>query len=162
MPSATKAKCNPSSIRHSLCFTELQLQMHADACLAAFYLITIRDNSSAQFFCLSVHNHKRLPRRQIPRCLTKRATVEQLVGMHHISYPEGTFFQHFSWSNSLLPISHGILNDSSSSCQATCNVQRSAKRRGCLLSHSQAEPGRELTQPRKHLLAEPLTFGIFS
>ena len=34
-------------------------------------------------------------------------------------------------------------------------VQRSAKRRGCLLSYSQAEPGRELTQPRKHLLAEP-------
>ena len=34
-------------------------------------------------------------------------------------------------------------------------VQRSAKRRGCLLSYSQAEPGRESTQPRKHLLAEP-------
>ena len=34
-------------------------------------------------------------------------------------------------------------------------LQRSAKRRGCLLSYSQAEPGRELTQPRKHLLAEP-------
>ena len=29
------------------------------------------------------------------------------------------------------------------------------KRRGCLLSYSQAEPGRELTQPRKHLFAEP-------
>ena len=26
-------------------------------------------------------------------------------------------------------------------------LQRSAKRRGCFLSHSQAEPGRELTQP---------------
>ena len=26
-------------------------------------------------------------------------------------------------------------------------VQRSAKRRGCLLGYSQAEPGRELTQP---------------
>ena len=37
------------------------------------------------------------------------------------------------------------------------NVQRSAKRRGCLLSYSQAEPERELTQPRKHLLAEPCT-----
>ena len=35
------------------------------------------------------------------------------------------------------------------------HVQRSAKRRGCLLSYSQAEAGRELTQPRKHLLAEP-------
>ena len=32
------------------------------------------------------------------------------------------------------------------------------KRHGCLLSYSQAEPGRELTQPRKHLLAEPCTF----
>ena len=34
-------------------------------------------------------------------------------------------------------------------------LQRSAKRRGCLLSYSHAEPGRELTQPGKHLLAEP-------
>ena len=34
-------------------------------------------------------------------------------------------------------------------------LQRSAKRRGCSLSYSQAEPGRELTQPRKHVLAEP-------
>ena len=36
-------------------------------------------------------------------------------------------------------------------------LQGSAKRRGCLLSYSQAEPGRDLTQPRKHLLAEPCT-----
>ena len=36
-------------------------------------------------------------------------------------------------------------------------VQRSAKRRGCLLSYSQAEPGRELTQPSPRLLAEPCT-----
>ena len=36
-------------------------------------------------------------------------------------------------------------------------VQRSAKRRGCLLSYSQAEPGRELTQPSPWLLAEPCT-----
>ena len=35
------------------------------------------------------------------------------------------------------------------------NVQRSAKRRGCLLSYSQAEPGRELIQPSPRLLAEP-------
>ena len=34
-------------------------------------------------------------------------------------------------------------------------MQRSAKRRGCSLGYRQAEPGRELTQPRKHLLAEP-------
>ena len=34
-------------------------------------------------------------------------------------------------------------------------LQRSAKRRGCLLSYSQAEPGRELTQPSLRLLAEP-------
>ena len=34
-------------------------------------------------------------------------------------------------------------------------VQRSAKMRGCLLSYSQAEPGRELTQPKPRLLAEP-------
>ena len=34
-------------------------------------------------------------------------------------------------------------------------VQRSAKRRGCLLSYGKAEAGRELTQPRKYLLAEP-------
>ena len=26
--------------------------------------------------------------------------------------------------------------------------------RGCLISYSQAEPGRELTQPRKHIFAE--------
>ena len=30
-------------------------------------------------------------------------------------------------------------------------IQRSAKRHGCLLSYSEAEPGRELTQLRKHL-----------
>ena len=36
-------------------------------------------------------------------------------------------------------------------------IQRSAKRRGCLLSYSQAEPGRELTQPSPCLLAEPCT-----
>ena len=36
-------------------------------------------------------------------------------------------------------------------------LQRSAKRRGCLLSYSQAEPGRELTQPSPRLLAEPCT-----
>ena len=35
------------------------------------------------------------------------------------------------------------------------HVQRSAKRFGCLLSYSQAEPGRELTQPSPRLLAEP-------
>ena len=29
------------------------------------------------------------------------------------------------------------------------------KRRSCLISYSQAEPGRELTQPSPHLLAEP-------
>ena len=34
-------------------------------------------------------------------------------------------------------------------------MQKSAKRRGCLQSYSQAEPGRELMQPRKHVLAEP-------
>ena len=34
-------------------------------------------------------------------------------------------------------------------------IQRSAKRRGCLLSYSQAEPGRELTKPSPRLLAEP-------
>ena len=36
--------------------------------------------------------------------------------------------------------------------------QRSAKRRGCLLTYSQAEPGRELTQPSPRLLAEPCGF----
>ena len=35
------------------------------------------------------------------------------------------------------------------------HIQRSAKRRGRLLSYSQAEPGRELTQPSPRLLAEP-------
>ena len=34
---------------------------------------------------------------------------------------------------------------------------RSAKRRGCLLSYSQAEQGKELTQPSPRLLAEPCT-----
>ena len=34
-------------------------------------------------------------------------------------------------------------------------LQGSAKRRACLLSYSQAEPGRELTQPSPRLLAEP-------
>ena len=37
-------------------------------------------------------------------------------------------------------------------------VQRSAKRRGCLLSYSQAEPGRESTQPSPRLLAEPCCY----
>ena len=37
-------------------------------------------------------------------------------------------------------------------------VQRSEKRRTCLLSYSQAEPGRELTQPSPRFLAEPCTF----
>ena len=43
--------------------------------------------------------------------------------------------------------------------QAKCvsDIQGSAKRRGCLLSYSQAEPGRELTQPIPRLLAEPCT-----
>ena len=36
-------------------------------------------------------------------------------------------------------------------------IQGSAKRLGCLLSYSQAEPGRELTQPIPRLLAEPCT-----
>ena len=35
------------------------------------------------------------------------------------------------------------------------NIQGSAKRRCCLLSYSQAEPGKELTQPSPRLLAEP-------
>ena len=39
-------------------------------------------------------------------------------------------------------------------------LQRSAKRCGCLLSYSQAEPGRELTQPSPRLLAEPCRWGI--
>ena len=43
------------------------------------------------------------------------------------------------------------------SCLEDTYVQRLAKRRGFLLSYSQAEPGRELTQPRTHLLAEPCT-----
>ena len=37
-------------------------------------------------------------------------------------------------------------------------LQSSAKRRGCLLSYSQAEPGRELTQPNPCLLAQPCTY----
>ena len=41
---------------------------------------------------------------------------------------------------------------------AILKVQRSAKRRGCLLSYSQAQPGRELTQPSPCLLAKPCTF----
>ena len=46
-------------------------------------------------------------------------------------------------------ISHNV------SKQVGLNVQRSAKSRGCLLSYSQAEPGRQLTQPSPTLLAEP-------
>ena len=39
------------------------------------------------------------------------------------------------------------------------DMQRLAKRRGFLLSYSQSEPRRALTQqPRKHLLAEPCTY----
>ena len=41
-------------------------------------------------------------------------------------------------------------------------VQGSAKRRACLLSYSQAEPGRELTQPSPRLLAEPCGSGEFA
>ena len=39
-------------------------------------------------------------------------------------------------------------------------VQRLAKRYGCLLSYSQAELGRELTQPCPRLLAEPCKISI--
>ena len=41
------------------------------------------------------------------------------------------------------------------SLEGRYGLQRSAKRRSRLLSYSQAQPGRELTQPRKHLLAGP-------
>ena len=41
------------------------------------------------------------------------------------------------------------------------HVQGSAKRRGCLLSYNQAEPGRELTQPSTRLLAEPCMWGMY-
>ena len=37
-------------------------------------------------------------------------------------------------------------------------VQRSAKRRGCLLRYSQAEPGRELTQPSPRILGRALYY----
>ena len=40
---------------------------------------------------------------------------------------------------------------------AGISLHRSTKRCGCLLSYSQAEPGRELTQPSPRLLAEPCT-----
>ena len=59
------------------------------------------------------------------------------------------------------------LNDkpdiNSSQCNIDCTEPESdtftenRKRRGSLLSFSQAEPGRESTQPRKHLLADPCT-----
>ena len=39
-------------------------------------------------------------------------------------------------------------------------IKSSAKRLGCLLSYSQAEPGRELTQPSPCLLAEPCSTEI--
>ena len=42
-----------------------------------------------------------------------------------------------------------------STSSAAAALQGSAKRRGCLLSNSQADPGRELTQPSPRLLAEP-------
>ena len=42
------------------------------------------------------------------------------------------------------------------------NLQRMAKRCGGMISYSQAEPARELTQPRKHLLAEPCTVTLLS
>ena len=40
------------------------------------------------------------------------------------------------------------------------HLKRSTKRRGCLLSYSQAELRRELWQPRKYLLAEPCTLSV--
>ena len=57
-----------------------------------------------------------------------------------------------SWSE---PIAIDLLPISVSQFTEMVSVQISAKRCGCLLSYSQAELGRELTQPRKHLLAEP-------
>ena len=53
----------------------------------------------------------------------------------------------------LLPL--GLTESSCCILVSEVTVQRSAKRRGCLLSYSQAEPGRELTQPSPRLLAEP-------
>ena len=67
---------------------------------------------------------------------------------------------------SLLPISEinnallcgQIRNPRTSSfASVSKELQRSAKRRGCLLSYNQAEPGRELTQPSPRLFAEPCT-----
>ena len=48
-------------------------------------------------------------------------------------------------------------NDDPSLLELFCKLKygNKAMRRGCLLSYSQAEPEKELTQPRKHLLAEP-------
>ena len=42
------------------------------------------------------------------------------------------------------------------------SITEIGKRRGCLLSYSQAEPGRELTQPSPHILAEPCTVISFT
>ena len=47
-----------------------------------------------------------------------------------------------------LPLSANIING-----LPTCT--EIGKKAGCLLSYSQAEPGRELTQPSPRLLAEP-------
>ena len=52
---------------------------------------------------------------------------------------------------------HPLMSSEESRQPLHRDVQRSAKRRGCLLSYSQAELGRELTQPSPRLLAEPCT-----
>ena len=53
-------------------------------------------------------------------------------------------------------------NDDPSLLELFCKLKYGNKaiRRGCLLSYSQAEPEKELTQPSKHLLAEPCTKSI--
>ena len=56
----------------------------------------------------------------------------------------------------LIPVLQGRTNVFSS-----FHVQRSAKRRSCLLCYRQAEPGREFKQPSPRLLAESCKYFYF-
>ena len=59
---------------------------------------------------------------------------------------------------SLSSLSHSVFtcdNEINFQWRLTDLIQRSAKRRGCLLTYSQAKPRRKLTQPSPRLIAEP-------
>ena len=74
---------------------------------------------------------------------SRPASAERPVKIHKRK------MRNYSWKGSV----HNF--NGSAAWLSEAKIERLAKRRDCLLSYSQAEPEGELTQPRKHILAEP-------